>query len=159
MGAKRRPFYRLVVADARSPRDGKFIEQLGTYDPLTSPATVKIDSERVTKWLSQGAQPSDAARSLLQREGILEMTPHPVSSRTGPKNAAKAEARAQARRPAEPAEPEVAAPAAQEDGEQGEKEGETAQADQEPEQEPEQGLEQVRDDSEPAVELNKKDTT
>ena len=72
MGAKKRPFYRLVVADSRSPRDGRFIEQLGYYDPLTDPATVKIDEDRVKKWLSQGAQPSDAARSLLQREGVLE---------------------------------------------------------------------------------------
>jgi small subunit ribosomal protein S16 len=72
MGAKKRPFYRLVVADARSPRDGRFIEQLGYYDPLTEPATVNIDENRVVKWLSQGAQPSDAARSLLNREGVLE---------------------------------------------------------------------------------------
>jgi small subunit ribosomal protein S16 len=72
MGAKKRPFYRLVVADSRSPRDGRFIEQLGYYDPLTDPATVKIDEDRVTVWLSQGAQPSDAARILLRREGILE---------------------------------------------------------------------------------------
>jgi small subunit ribosomal protein S16 len=72
MGAKKRPFYRLVVADARSPRDGRFIEQLGIYDPLTDPATVKIDTEKVSRWLAQGAQPSEAARSLLQREGILE---------------------------------------------------------------------------------------
>jgi small subunit ribosomal protein S16 len=74
MGAKKRPFYRLVVADARSPRDGRFIEQLGYYDPLTDPATIKIDAEKVSHWLAQGAQPSDAARSLLQREGILERT-------------------------------------------------------------------------------------
>jgi small subunit ribosomal protein S16 len=72
MGAKKRPFYRLVVADARSPRDGRFIEQLGIYDPLTSPATIRIDGEKVQQWISKGAQPSDAARSLLQREGILE---------------------------------------------------------------------------------------
>ena len=72
MGAKKRPYYRLVVADARSPRDGRFIEQLGTYDPLTDPATIRIDAEKVNRWLAQGAQPSDAARSLLQREGILE---------------------------------------------------------------------------------------
>ncbi len=71
-GAKKRPFYRLVVSDARSPRDGRFIEQLGYYDPLTEPATIKIDEEKVAKWLGQGAQPSDAARSLLKREGILE---------------------------------------------------------------------------------------
>ena len=72
MGAKKRPFYRLVVADARSPRDGRFIEQLGYYDPLTEPATIRIDEEKVVRWLAQGAQPSDAARTLLKREGILE---------------------------------------------------------------------------------------
>ncbi len=72
MGAKKRPFYRLVVADSRSPRDGRFIEQLGYYDPMTEPATVKIDEDRVQRWLSQGAQPSEAARSLLNREGVLE---------------------------------------------------------------------------------------
>ena len=71
MGAKKRPFYRLVVADARSPRDGRFIEQLGYYDPLTEPATVQVDREKLQRWLSQGAQPSDAARTLLKREGIL----------------------------------------------------------------------------------------
>jgi len=72
MGAKKHPFYRLVVADARSPRDGRFIEHLGYYDPMTEPVQVKIDSEKVMKWIQQGAQPSEAARSLLQREGILE---------------------------------------------------------------------------------------
>ena len=71
-GAKKRPFYRVVVADSRYARDGRYIEQLGYYDPLTDPATIKIDAEKVTRWLAQGAQPSDAARSLLQREGILE---------------------------------------------------------------------------------------
>lgn len=119
MGAKRRPFYRLVVADARSPRDGRFIEQLGTYDPLSSPATVKIDAERVSKWLSQGAQPSDAARSLLQREGILEAAPRPATTRTGPKNAAKAAARAEARKPAQATAAEAPAPADTADGEPG----------------------------------------
>lgn len=72
IGAKKRPFYRLVVADARSPRDGRFIEQLGYYDPLTQPATVKIDTEKVLAWLGKGAQPSDTARSLLKQEGILD---------------------------------------------------------------------------------------
>ena len=61
MGAKKKPFYRLVVADARSPRDGRFIEQLGIYDPLTSPATIRIDGPKVQEWLAKGAQPSDAA--------------------------------------------------------------------------------------------------
>ena len=72
MGAKQHPFYRLVVADSRSPRDGRFIEHLGYYDPMKDPVEVKIDEEKVVKWLQQGAQPSEAARSLLKREGILE---------------------------------------------------------------------------------------
>jgi small subunit ribosomal protein S16 len=72
MGAKKHPFYRLVVADSRSPRDGRFIEHLGYYDPMTEPVQVKIDVDKVQKWLKQGAQPSEAARSLLKREGILE---------------------------------------------------------------------------------------
>ena len=72
MGAKQHPFYRLVVADARSPRDGRFIEHLGYYDPMAEPAKVKIDVDKVVRWLQQGAQPSEAARSLLKREGILE---------------------------------------------------------------------------------------
>ena len=72
MGAKKHPFYRLVVADARSPRDGRFIEHLGYYDPMKDPVEVKIDVDKVKLWLRQGAQPSEAARSLLKREGILE---------------------------------------------------------------------------------------
>ncbi len=81
MGAKRRPFYRLVVADSRSPRDGAFIAQVGYYNPLTEPATVKIDEEQVVQWLARGAQPSDAARILLKREGILER--YAASRRSG----------------------------------------------------------------------------
>jgi len=72
MGAKKHPFYRLVVADSRSPRDGRFIEHLGYYDPMTDPVKVKIDVDKVVRWLQLGAQPSEAARSLLKREGILE---------------------------------------------------------------------------------------
>ncbi len=72
MGAKKHPFYRLVVADSRSPRDGRFIEHLGYYDPMTDPVKVSIDFAKVERWLQQGAQPSEAARSLLKREGILE---------------------------------------------------------------------------------------
>ncbi|MGH7776869.1 MAG: 30S ribosomal protein S16 [Candidatus Dormibacterales bacterium] len=82
MGAKKRPFYRLVVADARSPRDGRFIDQLGYYDPLTEPATIKIDEEKVLAWLGRGAQPSDTARSLLKKEGILDR--HAQSGKQGP---------------------------------------------------------------------------
>jgi len=70
MGAKKKPFYRVVVADSRSPRDGKFIEELGYYNPLTSPAEIKIDSEKAEKWLSNGAQPTDTVRSLFKKAGI-----------------------------------------------------------------------------------------
>ena len=72
MGAKKRPFYRLVVADSRSPRDGKFIEEIGYYDPLPNPATVRIDADKVHEWMRRGARPSDVARKLLEREGILQ---------------------------------------------------------------------------------------
>lgn len=71
MGAKKRPFYRIVVADARSPRDGKFIEEIGYYDPTTNPTTVKIDEEKALKWLSDGAKPSDTVKSLLQKQGVI----------------------------------------------------------------------------------------
>ena len=81
MGAKKHPFYRLVVADARSPRDGRFIEHLGYYDPMTDPVQIKIDVDRVKLWLQQGAQPSEAARSLLKREGILERHAVPREAR------------------------------------------------------------------------------
>lgn len=74
MGAKKRPFYRLVVADARSPRDGKFIEELGTYDPITTPARIQIDADRVREWMRKGAQPTDTARKLLEMESILPRT-------------------------------------------------------------------------------------
>ena len=74
VGAKKRPFYRLVVADARSPRDGRFIEAVGTYDPLQEPAVVRIDAERVKDWMSKGAKPTDIARQLLIAEGLLERT-------------------------------------------------------------------------------------
>lgn len=71
MGAKKRPFYRVVIADARAPRDGKFIEEIGYYDPATDPATIKIDEEKALKWLADGAKPSDTAKSLLQKQGIM----------------------------------------------------------------------------------------
>lgn len=71
MGAKKRPFYRLVVADSRSARDGRIIETLGHYDPMTEPRTVKVDQEKALTWLQQGAQPSDTARRLLVEAGVL----------------------------------------------------------------------------------------
>ena len=71
MGAKKRPFYRMVIADSRSPRDGRFIEEIGYYDPATEPATIKIDEEKALKWLTDGAKPSDTAKSLLKQQGIM----------------------------------------------------------------------------------------
>ena len=72
MGAKKTPFYRIVVADSRSPRDGRQIETVGTYNPLTDPVELKIDEELALKWLQNGAQPSDTVRNLFSDEGIME---------------------------------------------------------------------------------------
>ncbi|MCY4078751.1 MAG: 30S ribosomal protein S16 [Caldilineaceae bacterium] len=72
MGAKKKPFYRIVVADQRSPRDGRFIENIGTYDPLTDPPTINIKSERAGHWLRVGAQPSEAVARLLTKTGITD---------------------------------------------------------------------------------------
>lgn len=72
MGAKKAPFYRLVVADSRSPRDGRFIEEIGYYNPIAQPAEVKIDEEKALKWLQNGAQPSDTVRNLLSRAGVMK---------------------------------------------------------------------------------------
>ena len=70
-GSKKRPFYFIVVADARSPRDGKFIQKLGTYNPLTMPATVQLDRQRALDWLHKGAQPTDTVRKILSYKGVL----------------------------------------------------------------------------------------
>jgi small subunit ribosomal protein S16 len=72
MGRRNRPFYRVVVADSRSPRDGKFIDIIGHYDPLTDPATISVDGEKAAKWLKDGAQPTDTVRSLLSKLGIID---------------------------------------------------------------------------------------
>ena len=71
MGAKKAPFYRVVVADSRYPRNGRFIEEVGTYNPLTGPATVNIDAEAVKKWISNGAQPTDTVKALLKKSNII----------------------------------------------------------------------------------------
>ena len=71
MGSKKAPFYRVVVADSRYPRDGRFIEQVGTYNPMTEPATVDFDAEKITKWISNGAQPTDTVKRLLKNKGII----------------------------------------------------------------------------------------
>ena len=72
MGMKKKPFYRLVVTDSRSPRDGRFIEEIGYYNPMTEPATIKIDAEKAQQWLKNGAQPTDTARTLLKKSGVIE---------------------------------------------------------------------------------------
>lgn len=71
MGAKKAPFYRIIVADSRAPRDGAFLEELGYYNPLTDPVELKVDSERAAHWLSNGAQPTDTVRALLKKSGAL----------------------------------------------------------------------------------------
>lgn len=72
LGAKKAPFYRVVVADSRYPRDGRFIEELGYYNPLTNPVEIKIDSEKAKKWIASGAQPTETVKSLLKKAGITE---------------------------------------------------------------------------------------
>ncbi len=72
MGSHKKPFYRVVVADARVTRDGQCIEEIGIYDPLTDPATIQIDAEAAKKWLANGAQPTDTARALLKKAGVIE---------------------------------------------------------------------------------------
>ena len=69
---KKAPFYRVIVADSRSPRDGRFIEEIGYYNPLTEPAEIKIDAEKAKKWLSNGAQPTETVKSLLKKSGIVD---------------------------------------------------------------------------------------
>jgi len=72
MGAKNNPFYRIVVADSRTPRDGKTIDEIGYYNPLKNPAEIKVDVERAKKWLSNGAQPTDTVKILLKKAGVIE---------------------------------------------------------------------------------------
>ena len=71
MGAKKAPFYRIVVADSRYPRDGRFIEEIGTYTPLTNPSTVNVDADRAQEWFKKGAQPTDTVRGILKKAGVL----------------------------------------------------------------------------------------
>lgn len=71
MGAKKNPFYRIVVADSRSPRDGRCVEEIGTYNPLTDPATITVDAEKAREWMKKGAQPSDTVRGLLKKANVL----------------------------------------------------------------------------------------
>lgn len=71
IGAKKSPFYRVVVADSRSPRDGRFIEEIGTYNPLTDPVEVRIDEDKALSWMQKGAKPSDTVRSLFSKAGLM----------------------------------------------------------------------------------------
>ena len=71
MGAKKAPFYRVVVADSRYPRDGRFIEEIGYYNPMTDPVEVKLDADKAKKWIANGAQPTDTVKAILKKEGIL----------------------------------------------------------------------------------------
>ncbi len=71
MGAKKAPFYRVVVADSRYPRDGRFIEEIGYYNPMTEPAEIKLDADKAKKWISNGAQPTDTVKAIFKKEGIL----------------------------------------------------------------------------------------
>ena len=72
MGAKKAPFYRVVVADSRYPRDGRFIEEIGYYNPISNPAEIKIDAEKAAKWIENGAQPTDTVRDILKKQNIIK---------------------------------------------------------------------------------------
>jgi small subunit ribosomal protein S16 len=109
IGAKKHPFYRLVVADTRSPRDGKFIEVLGTYDPMAQPARLDIDQEKVKSWLGKGARPSDTARDFLIGQGLLPRE----SAKKRPTRPSKAETAAAAQAQPATAGGATAAPAGQ----------------------------------------------
>jgi small subunit ribosomal protein S16 len=106
IGAKKHPFYRLVVADTRSPRDGKFIDILGTYDPMTEPVKLNLDQEKIRAWLQKGARPSDTARAFLIDQGLLPKESARKRPSKPPKSAAAASPAA--------ASPEPAAAAAEE---------------------------------------------
>lgn len=115
-GAKKQPRYRVVVADARAPRDGAFVDSLGFYDPLTEPATIRIDPDRARDWLGKGVQPSDTVERLLRRAGIIEgpapVYPEPKKAKSAPAEAAAAApaAAAPAAAAPEPAQAEAASP-------------------------------------------------
>ena len=72
VGAKKAPFYRVVVADSRYPRDGRFIEEIGTYNPLAEPSEFKVDADKAKKWIANGAQPTDTVKALLKKNGVIE---------------------------------------------------------------------------------------
>jgi len=115
-GAKKRPYYRIVAADSRAPRDGKYLEQIGTYNPLLAkddPARVKLDEDRARHWLSVGAQPSDRVARFLDAAGVMERTPrnNPQKAEPGEKAKERAEEKAEKAREAEEAAKAAAAEA------------------------------------------------
>ena len=89
LGDKKSPFYRVVVADSRTARDGKVIEQIGTYDPLKNPAEININAELAKKWLANGAQPTETAKSILQTAGVIEVKGNSVAKTNDKKKKAK----------------------------------------------------------------------
>jgi small subunit ribosomal protein S16 len=111
IGAKKHPFYRLVVADSRSPRDGKFIEILGTYDPMTEPVKLNLDLDKIKVWLQKGARPSDTARAFLIDQGLLPKE----SAKKRPTKPPKPAAAPAAATPPEPSAPQPAVAAATEE--------------------------------------------
>jgi small subunit ribosomal protein S16 len=111
IGAKKHPFYRLVVADSRSPRDGKFIEILGTYDPMHDPVKLNLDQDKIKVWLQKGARPSDTARAFLIDQGLLPKE----SAKRRPTKPPKPAAAPAAAAPAAPSAPEAAAAVAGEE--------------------------------------------
>ena len=92
MGAKKKPFYRIIIADKQSPRDGRFIESIGTYDPNTKPETVQMQQDRAAYWLGVGAQPSDGVVRLLKRANLIDANGKPVPQAPAAENAAPAAA-------------------------------------------------------------------
>ncbi|MCX8052583.1 MAG: 30S ribosomal protein S16 [Armatimonadetes bacterium] len=107
MGARQKPFYRIVVADSRSPRDGRFIEAIGTYDPNTDPPAVKVNAERAQYWLSNGAQPTDIARALLKVAGFFGGVVEKPEKKAEPKKKAAKSKEAEAAAQEPPAAEEV----------------------------------------------------
>ena len=89
MGAKKSPFYRIVVIDSRKTRDGQYIEQIGTYDPLKNPAEIKINVELAKKWITNGAQPTETAKSILQTAGVIEVKGNSVAKTNNKKSKKK----------------------------------------------------------------------
>jgi small subunit ribosomal protein S16 len=115
MGAKKRPFYRIVVADGRCARDGRFIENIGYYDPTVEPPVLKLDTEKATEWMAKGAQPSDTARGLLKKAGLLGGQSEASKARAAAKIEARKRGKVKAEAPAIVAEaaPAAEAPAAE----------------------------------------------